>query len=310
MSESRFAPQNPFWYEDLTAGHASLTEGENIDSPSLTEDLNYVDQQILEVSRASSMLRGGPLFFSLVMLILAMFAVPLLVELFIYGFFKRIFLSIFVWSAILAGIGMVIFLIRRDCFTPRDTPIRFDRQSGKVSAYEFLVTRNPLGRWRSVIKTFDWHNIQAEVTKEAGYTGKAYVIRYALVLVICKPGTNEVIDRITLKGNDMTVKGLYSMWSYIRRYMAEGTVNLPNETPRGVGISFRRSFFTYMPYFDPSDEGAAIRSKMGVFDVLIAFVMMWFFWIWLPMGICHYIAMRIAPKPKWPNEVVHQNGHS
>lgn len=93
----------------------------------------------------------------------------------------------------------------------------------------------------------------------------------------------------------MTVLELYSMWSYIRRYMAEGVGNLPKETLRKQEISFGCSFFTHMPYLDPSEERAEIRIRMDVFDVLIAFVMICFFWIWLPMGVCHYIAMRLAP---------------
>ena len=125
------------------------------------------------------------------------------------------------------------------------------------------------------------------------------MVRYALELVICKPGTTEVVERIKLKGNDVTVIDLYSMWSYIRRYMAEGTVNLPQESIRKQSISFRRSFFIYMPYLDPTEEGTAYRSKLGAWDFLIIFLTIWFFWIWIPMGVCQYIAMRLAPEPKW-----------
>ncbi|EJN00472.1 hypothetical protein PMI40_03541 [Herbaspirillum sp. YR522] len=101
----------------------------------------------------------------------------------------------------------------------------------------------------------------------------------------------------------MTIKGLQAMWAYVRRYMSEGTANLPTEKPRLQSISFRRSFFTYMPYFDPSAEGADYRSRMQAIDVILAFFMMWLFWVWLPMGLCHYIAMKCAPEPKWPAEI-------
>jgi hypothetical protein len=42
---------------------------------------------------------------------------------------------------------------------------------------------------------------------------------------------------------------------------------------------------------------------MGAVDWLLALVMMWFFWIWLPLGLCHYVAMKSAPEPCWPAEV-------
>jgi hypothetical protein len=58
-----------------------------------------------------------------------------------------------------------------------------------------------------------------------------------------------------------------------------------------------------MPYFDPSTEGSQFRNRMGAVDWLLALVMMWFFWIWLPLGLCHYVAMKCAPEPRWPAEV-------
>ncbi len=297
--QSRFAPQNQFWYEDLVAREAPLAEGRDADGPSMGEDLNRVDDECLEVSRESTLIRGGLLLYALAMSILAIYAAPLVIEGFVYDFFEIVYLSIFFWIMVFFMFGMIFLMIRRDCRTPRDTPVRFNRKTGKVEACEFLSNYNPFGRWRSVIKTFDWDTVQAEITKQAGFNGKVYMVRHALELVICKPGTNEVVERIVLKANDVTGLGLYSKWAYIRRYMAEGMVNLPQQPVRKQDISFRRSFFMYMPYLDPTKEGSEYRSKMVIWDFFFPLLTIWLFWLWIPMGICQYIAMRLAPEPKW-----------
>ena len=214
-----------------------------------------------------------------------------------------IFLSIVLWLSIILFFVFGIFLSWLDCNIPRDLPVRFYRQARKIVVYDYSLSLNPFARRRVVVKTFDWDNVYAELSKQAGYNGKVYMVRYALILLFCKAGTNEVVDRITLKGNDMTIKGLQWMWAYVRCYMAQGQLHLPKENPTPKTISLRRSFFTYMPYFDPSMDGNEYRSRMEPIDVILAFVMMWFFWIWLPMGLCHYIAMKCAPEPQWPAEL-------
>ncbi|OWY31423.1 hypothetical protein CEJ42_00800 [Herbaspirillum robiniae] len=85
--------------------------------------------------------------------------------------------------------------------------------------------------------------------------------------------------------------------------MADGIANLPVAIVRRREISFRRSLFAYMPYFDPSKEGSEIRARMGGLEWSLALVLIWFFWLLLPIGAFSYIALRCAPEPKWPTPV-------
>jgi len=297
---ARFNPVNPFWYEDLPDAAAPF--GETIQSPTLDDDINAINDQYLEMSRAANVMRGGLLLMGLVLIAMLCWSLPLLVRI-SFRHDSVLFLSIVNWALVAVAIVCGIFLIMLDCLIPKDLPVRFDRGTGSVTALDYPIRFLPFPPRRLQLKHFAWSDVHAEITRQAGYNGKAYVVRYALVLVICKSGTTEVLDRLVLKSNDMTVKGLHAMWDYVRRYMREGTVNLPPVQTRAQGISFRRSLFTYMPYLDPSSEGAYFRARMGAIDWITAFFMTWFFWIWIPMGLCHFIAMKCAPEPQWPEKV-------
>lgn len=299
-AQSRFNPPNRHWYEDLPDSRAAF--GRDIDSPTLGDDINAVNDGYLEVSRAGNVIRGGLLLMGAVVLVFFAWVMMHLIRAGI-GPDDALIFPIISWTFLTIGTACAISGMVLDCSIPRDMPVRFDRGANKVHAYDYPVRLMPFPPRRAQMKTFSWHDVEAEITKQSGYNGKAYVIRYALVLVICKPGTNQVIDRLTLKGNDMTVRGLQAMWNYIRRYMAEGAVNLPPVQARVQGVSLRRSLFSYMPYFDPSAEGAHFRDRMGAVDWVLALFMMWFFWIWLPLGLCHYIAMKFAPVAQWPAEL-------
>lgn len=73
MSTSRFNPPNSLWYEDLPA-RAAMAE-EEVSVMALQEDVIGVDQDKLDISRASSILRGGFIFTGMaVLLILCWFA--------------------------------------------------------------------------------------------------------------------------------------------------------------------------------------------------------------------------------------------
>lgn len=299
-TRSRFNPPNQHWYEDLPDHQADF--GRDIESPTLADDINAISESYVEVSRAGNVIRGGLLMVGTVMLVFFSWVVKHLIAASI-GPDDALIFPVISWSLLALGMICAIFSMVLDFRIPRDMPVRFDRDKRKVYAYDYPIRLVPFPLRRAKLKIFSWQDVQAEITKQSGYNGKAYVVRYALVLVICQPGTNQVVDRLTLKGNDMTIRGLEVLWSYIRRYMADGTVNLPKVQPRHQGVTLRRSLFSYMPYFDPSTEGSQFRNRMGAVDWLLALVMMWFFWIWLPLGICHYVAMRCAPEPRWPAEV-------
>ncbi|RNF84989.1 hypothetical protein EER27_04145 [Lysobacter psychrotolerans] len=182
-------------------------------------------------------------------------------------------------------------------------PVRFNRRIGKVFVYHHWHTWNPFGRWPATIKEFDWDTVHAELTRQAGFSGKAYIVRYALFLVSCKPGTTEVVDRIQLKGNVVTTAGLRATWAYCRHFMEHGRVGLPEYPVKKPGANFWHSLFFYMPWFDPTEEGRAFRRDLPAIGWFIAAITTPLFWILLPFGLCHYIVMRVAPEPSWPPEI-------
>ncbi|MGO0791642.1 DUF6708 domain-containing protein [Herbaspirillum seropedicae] len=301
---SRFTPKNPLWYEDLAARESEIDFNERLESPLLDEDLNHVDENYLEISRTSSVIRGlGILVGGAFFLSVIGFFIPLLIKLRDVYFNLIPALGIIFCVMLVGGLVAAGLFALHDCLLPRDTPVRFNRNTRKVYFYEYTASLQRLRRWRKEIKVYDWDQIEAEVTKVSGFTGKTYVVRHELVLVICKAGTNEVIDRISLKGNDVTVETLYQLWSYVRRFMAYGPARIPDLKARVQGVSFISSLFHFMPYISPTEEGRRFRSKMRWLDYPIIFLTIWFFWIWLPLGICNYIAMKCAPEPKWPAEI-------
>ncbi|MDR6396906.1 DUF6708 domain-containing protein [Herbaspirillum seropedicae] len=270
----------------------------------LDEDLNHVDENYLEISRASSFMRGGGVFLGIIFLsIMGGLLIPAVIESGSGFFTRNPFLGALTCAIILGCIVGALFLMLYDFLLPRDSPVRFNRCTQKVYFYEYQTSKRWITAWRKEVKAYDWNCIEAEITKMSGYTGKAYVVRHELILVVCKPGTNEVIDRLLLKGLDPTVATLYQLWAYIRLFMDEGPRKLPELEARPQERGFMYSLFNYMPYLSPTETGRRFRQKMRWFDYVLAFVMVWFFWIWLPLGICHYIAITCAPEPKWPAEI-------
>lgn len=301
---SRFSPINPLWSEDLAPRMSPVDFDEKLDSPLLDQDINHIDDSYLEISRTSSVLRGGGLFIGIVFfLLISVGFVPFIVMM------GEQFFTVVPWGAaviIAMLIGLSVMALRFiifDCCLPRDTPVRFNRIEQKIYAYEYIQSFSSFKPWRGKVKVYDWDCVEAEIAKLSGFTGKAYVARYELHLVICRPGTNEAVDRIALKKNDVTGLTFYEIWSYIRRYMADGTRSLPAIRERDQDVGFLKSLFSYMPYASPTEEGRRFRKKMRWIDYCLALLLVWFFWLWIPLGICHYIAMRCAPDPQWPPEI-------
>lgn len=162
-----------------------------------------------------------------------------------------------------------------------------------------------------MVKEFDWSCVEAELGKIAGYNGKTYSVRYGLILAQCEAGTTKVEERIILKSDVFHPQTVHQMWAYIRCYMNEGPERLQEVKPFPRDVNFRRCLFGFFPFLDPTEDGRRIRAGMGrsemIFSVAIASVLaLALFWLFVPIGICEYIAQRLAPKPKWPTEVVQQ----
>lgn len=296
-SKSRFVPQHQQWYEDLPERDVPIDRAPKMKH----DDINMLGDIYLEVSRASTLMRGGGVLFGMVSgvglaLILGFLAYML------FPIEDDSLVLIPVWAGmVLFGSGITLLLLKTDISIPRDRPIRFNPTRRKVYVYEHAYTWNPFVKWPITTKEFEWDTLHAEIHRQAGFNGKTYIQRFSVWLVSCKPETNEVVDRFELKGNWPTTEELYNAWAYCRQYMEHGVEGLPVYPPRRQEITFRRSLFEYMRFLDPTEEGREVRQRMTAGDwAFNAPFIALTFWFFIPMGIGHYVAMRFAPEAKWP----------
>lgn len=300
--KSRMTPQHRHWYEDLPGRDVPMDR-----VPQMVHgDVNSMGDVFLEVSRASTLMRGAGVMAAFIVLFGGVVGLIVYVFLFFpmeYSF-NYFFPFIVVSILLVCSPWVFYYFLSLDCAISKDRPIRFNRSRNKVYVYEHSHKINPFISWPVTLKEFDWNTLHAEIHRQAGSNGKVYIQRFAVWLVSVKPGTDEVVDRFELKGNSPTREELYNIWAYCRQYMEQGPAGLPSYPPRRQGITFRRSFFEYMRFLDPTQEGREERQQMNAFEwVINVIVFVTAFWLLIPLGVCHYIAMRFAPDVNWPPEI-------
>ena len=299
-TERKYIVSHPHWCEDLPDRDAPL-DG----IPKMVHgDINVMDENLLEVSRTSSIMRGIGVSSGAVISIIFAWAFYFLLKLLI-PFDEDLFIFYLIFPFLLfIALTSSFLLLRTDLAVPKDRPVRFNRSKRKIYVYEHAFSWNPFKRWPLSVKIFEWETVHAELLRYAGFNGKAYVQRFSLSLVSCKPNTNKVIDRFELKGNMPTTEELYNCWAYCRCYMEQGVEELPVYPPRRQSISFRRSFFEYIRFLDPTEEGREVRARMKPWEwIFNSIITLLVFWLLIPWGIGHYIAMRFAPDVKWPPDI-------
>lgn len=298
--KSKLVPQHQHWYEDLPDRSVPTDRAPKM----VHDDVNFMDGTYLEVSRASTLMRGVGVFIGFVVSIVFIWVFYILMNV-LFPFDSDLVPFYFMSPFLLAlAFSSVFLLMRTDLTIPRDRPVRFNRYARKVYVYEHSFTMNPFSSWPVAIKEFEWDGLHAELHRQAGFSGKAYIQRFSLWLVSCKPGTHEVVDRFELKGNHPVTAELYNAWAYCRHYMEQGPEGLPVYPPRRQEVSFRRSLFEYIRFLDPTEEGREVRARMTTGDWLFNLPLtLLMFWMFIPWGIGHYIAMRFAPEAKWPPEI-------
>lgn len=307
---SKLQPQSPYWYEDLPPPSAALKAGDRSDQPDPGLDVRHVDTNVLELSRVTSIQRGFGLMFGVGTSIGFVAMLPFLAEIYTDGNPQEYpFMASLLMVMLLVLVVLLINMIKRAIRTPLDLPVLFDRNSQKIFALEYLAKPNPFAKWKTVIKEFDWSCVEAEVAKIAGYNGKTYSVRYGLILAQCEQGTTKVEDRIILKQDVGGPLVLHQMWAYIRCYMNEGPERLRAIKPFPRDVNFRRCVLEFYPLFDRTEEGKRIRASIHIVEqILLTVFCVPLFWLFLPAGVFEYIGQWLAPKPKWPAEVISQIG--
>ncbi|MFJ4064595.1 DUF6708 domain-containing protein [Pseudomonas sp. NPDC089996] len=135
----------------------------------------------------------------------------------------------------ISGISIIILLIafliippyiRMDLELPCNEPIRFNKLRRKVYFYQYRHDLlRPFGRANWGIKpvVYDWDDLTAEAYR--GYAPMGYGgLKEKIMISVCKPGTDEVIDRIYF--TDDIEKG-EQYWAIARVFMQEGAEALP-----------------------------------------------------------------------------------
>lgn len=295
---SRLQPQSPYWYEDLPGPTASLDSTDSKATPDIGDDLRRMDAHCLELSRISSINRGAGLLLGGGMLIgmasAADFIVAIATDVFLE---EPVMSSLFIFG-LLALVTIIVHAIKKEVRTPRDLPVRFYRDTGRVVALEYVTKLNPFAKWEVVQKELDWNHVEAEIGKISGYRRAA---SYGLLLAACEPETTKVTERIILKSDAALPATLHRMWDFLRCYMANGTVGLKAK-PRPVDVSLARCLLYYYPVLDFTSEGRERREKLHIVEwVAIAVLCIPLFWLLLPVSFCEYVALKLAPEPKWPD---------
>ena len=222
MKGPKLVPPCPGWKEDLPGPY---------ELPAATPDLgfdtpNYQDEVLLELPRASALVRGVVILFAPVMTALLIALLWILISI---GASLNLELLIMVGLGLLITVWSLFFCIKVDVTPPRDLPLRFNRVRQRLYAYNFKYRWwNPFEEWRVVPVAYDWSQVRAERWRRTHFTAQGgAIIQFGVELSFVKPGTNQVIDRfpLTAMGADAHA------WAYVCTYMQQGPDALPPPGP-------------------------------------------------------------------------------
>ncbi|QIF09261.1 hypothetical protein G5A69_19810 [Ralstonia mannitolilytica] len=146
---SKLQPQSPYWYEDLPGPTVPLRSSDKNDQPNLALDLNYVNEDVFELSRASSIQRGFGLMFGVGVSVAFVAMLPFIGQMYQEGHPEESPVIASVLALMLLGLAVLLLhLIKRGVRTPRDLPVLFDRKIGRSLRLSMCPRRihSPHGR--------------------------------------------------------------------------------------------------------------------------------------------------------------------
>ncbi|MFJ4453092.1 DUF6708 domain-containing protein [Pseudomonas sp. NPDC089392] len=189
---------------------------------------NSIGRTYFEIARRSIKVRGiSVIGGTLVFVHLATEVLPAILNSLARGWHAGIDTTIFGIMIISAAVWAFFPLFRMDLRLPREEPIRFNRARQKVYFYEYRYDRlYPFGSkgWGVKPVVYDWADLTAEVYRVYAPMGGGGLIENVMISV-CKPGTEEVIDRLFLCDNIEQGK---QYWALARLYMQSGYDALPD----------------------------------------------------------------------------------
>ena len=139
---------------------------------------------------------------------------------FIFGFdHKLTLIGIICFITCSFALYLIIPEFYQNAFSRRGSPIIFNRQTGKVYVNEsyffnFKVRRHPklfLQPKKRRIQEYDWHDMHGVIV----YNGARL---FATVLMVCQPGTYQVIDHVMLDPLRTSI-GRKFIWGWLNGFM-------------------------------------------------------------------------------------------
>lgn len=203
---SMLRPESQYWEEDL---------------PGRDEEQTY-KPQLIRVNKKTDIWMEIPCYtnksWGILWFLIAMMTVVIITYVclgFSAGmFFNLPFLLMLLLSLFIFG-SFWWFAFRAVMYSPRWTPIRFNRKRQKVYVYEYQRSWNPWAKWPVVVKVFDWEDIYGE---RLFWPGR-YTFGSQLVCAVCSPGTREVLHRFPVTAVVGDIRMIWAEWSHICQYM-------------------------------------------------------------------------------------------
>lgn len=303
LHDTRFTPRQPGWRRDLPERDAPPASKCR---PFISQSsIRYMDGRFIEITTDENNARGVSF---------ALFVLGIFLFLFTFVFcFHLIFVA--EWDSSFALLlpvmlsilffavpYLIILTYKTGISNFKCRPIIFDRMAGKVYIHsQEILTNKPLSRWPAKQWVCSWDMVQAEIQGASGFNGVGYQIRYLTLLTICKSGTNEVIERLVLTGDEDP-----GFWEYLRLFMEHGPEGLPRLYIPNLEPSFKENFFHYMRNLDPGERGRAERKQEGglVYTTIPPNLLL--FPMFAVFGIGQHIALKLAPKAKWSPEIAEE----
>ena len=203
---SILSPQADYWEEDLPG-----REEPQAYKPQLIW-LNKMNGTWMEIPCYTNKSWGIGWILILILMLPFIVAAGLLFEADLYSFFwglPLVLMGLFVISSFIA------FAFRAVMYSPRSTPIRFNRKRQKVYVYEFQQSWNPWKKWPVVVKVFDWEDIYGE---RLFWPGR-YTFGSQLSCAVCSPGSRQVLHRFPVTHVVGDIRMIWAEWSHICQYM-------------------------------------------------------------------------------------------
>ncbi|WP_392561772.1 hypothetical protein RHO12_11705 [Orbus sturtevantii] len=222
---SKYQPQLFGWFADLDKGACYRSE--------LDEELIYTNNTFCMIKRLSNSerLSYGTLFsmiFILIMFVfffsLFCFILPKISSSFFNTDMKIFMLFIFIdIIIIISSYSLFIPELFRVFFSPKDSPIVFNRKTNKVyinesEFFSFKPRFHPkylLHPRKKTIKEFDWADLHG-----VAISNYSKVSKNTIMLMACKPGTYEVERHIILDHGRSGLLNL-SRWGWINNYLVD-----------------------------------------------------------------------------------------